>query len=102
MFHNYLTRSGGHGEVAVGASVGALFCESGQLGSHVRVPVPPSKPISPGCSVKSPRPPALAAILARRRPGQLPAGVEGGVPLGQRLALVDVLAALGEGDLDLD
>src|SRR5688500_20016731 len=41
------SRSGGESEVAIGASVGALFNESEQLGSHERVPVQMSKPISP-------------------------------------------------------
>jgi ABC-2 type transport system ATP-binding protein len=40
-------RSGGESEVAIGASVGALFYESAQLGSHVGVSFHRSKPISP-------------------------------------------------------
>ena len=40
-------RSGGESELAVGVCVGAPFSESEQLGSHVRLPVPTSKPISP-------------------------------------------------------
>jgi hypothetical protein len=51
---DHLIRSGGESEVALGASLVAPFIESEQLGSHVRLPVPTSKPVSPLSRNRSP------------------------------------------------
>lgn len=42
-----LTKSGCESEVAIGASFGSPFYESEKLGSHVRLPISTSKPVSP-------------------------------------------------------
>ena len=65
----YLTRSGGESEVVgIGASVGALFYESEQLGSHdgvTRLDVETGQPLVLEWVVKEP---AASALLRRAGP----------------------------------
>jgi len=63
-----MARSGGESEVAIGASVGAPFFESEQLGSHDRLPVSTSKPVSP----LSKRPRRTTAERPGHRSGRRP------------------------------
>ena len=87
-----MARSGGESEVAIGASVGAPFFDSEQVGSHDRLPVSTSKPVSPlsrrPCRTTAERPghrsgrclpsgPAFTVLPGRRR---RPAGGRAGSP----------------------